>query len=113
MLDYIDSRMEDIKANYNDSVKKLPMPVDIFVKKSVMNTIFLKFECAMQKDDECEYPGSKVEDGEFFKTKTKEVNKWVKVGCSVVSLGKSVMAGDVGGALGSLAETFSHATSDD
>eukprot|EP00335_Anophryoides_haemophila_P000181 CAMPEP_0204821250 /NCGR_PEP_ID=MMETSP1018-20131115/6124_1 /ASSEMBLY_ACC=CAM_ASM_000518 /TAXON_ID=46462 /ORGANISM="Anophryoides haemophila, Strain AH6" /LENGTH=93 /DNA_ID=CAMNT_0051924449 /DNA_START=1 /DNA_END=282 /DNA_ORIENTATION=+ len=53
------------------------------------------------------------EDGEYFKTKTKEVNKWVKVGCSVFSMGKSVLGGDVGGALGNLADTFSAAKSDD
>lgn len=89
------------------------MPVDIEVKKSIMNTIFLKFECAYHKDEDCEYPGHNVEEGEYFKTKTKEVNKWVKVGASVFSMGKSVLGGDVGGALGSLADTFSAAKQDD
>lgn len=63
----------------------------------------------MHKDEECNYPGSKAEEGEFFKTKTKEINKWVKVGSSVFSLGKSVFAGDVGGALKSLGNAFSAA----
>ncbi|KRX06685.1 Armadillo-type fold [Pseudocohnilembus persalinus] len=113
MVDYVNSQIDTIKKNYNNAVKTLPMPVDIEVKKNIMNTIFLKFECAMCKNTECIYAGTKQEGGEFFKTKTREVNKWCKVASNVFSLGKSVFAGDVGGALGSLAETFCNATSDD
>lgn len=102
MVDYVNSRMEDIKANYSKSIKTLPMPVGQEVKKSIMNTIFLKFECAMHKDENCEFPGSHEEEGEYFKTKTKEVNKWVKIGISVISMGKSTISGDLGGALDNL-----------
>ena len=46
MVDYVNSKMDEIKKNYNKAVKTLPMPVDIEVKKGFINTIFLKFECA-------------------------------------------------------------------
>ncbi|KRX06686.1 Armadillo-type fold [Pseudocohnilembus persalinus] len=113
MVDYVNSQIDTIKKNYNNAVKTLPMPVDIEVKKNIMNTIFLKFECAMCKDNQCTYPGTKKKGENFFKTKTREVNKWCKVASNVFSLGKSIFAGDIKEALGSLAETFTNATSDD
>lgn len=35
MMDYVNSKIDEIKENYNSSVKTLPMPVDIEVKKSI------------------------------------------------------------------------------
>lgn len=89
------------------------MPSDIEVKKNFMNTIYLKFECKMHKDKVCKYPGLNNYENSFFKTSTKEVNKWLKVGAAVFSTGNSILKHKVGEAMGNLYNVFSAAMVDD
>ena len=109
IMEYVDKNLEDIKKNYNNAVKTLPIPVGYECKKNVINTIFLKFACSIGKEG-CDYPGPKQEEGEFFKTKTVEVNKWCKIGVSVCAIGASLFAGNPGKAVGELGKIFSAAT---
>ena len=58
IMEYVDKNIENIKKNYNNAVKTLPIPVGYECKKSVLNTIVLKFACSIGKEG-CEYPDPK------------------------------------------------------
>ena len=59
-MEYVDKNMNEIKNNYINKIKTLPMPSGYECQKNVFNSIFLKFHCSLHYKN-CDFPGQEIE----------------------------------------------------
>lgn len=83
---YVDQNIADVKDFVGEIVKKLPQPKRLEVVGRMRKTLILHFEC--------------VHTGREYPIESKDWNKWLKMGFSLLKAGKAVLDLGMGNPLG-------------
>lgn len=95
---YLDKNIEDLKDFVATIAKKLPTPTRFSVTGKLRKTLKLHFPCCRNRAGCTSIPGAE------FVIESKDWSKWLKVGFSVIKLGKAAIDIGMGNPLG-LVET--------
>lgn len=101
---YVDEHMAEFRNFLAEIVKKMPIPAKFTSEGRLLKTLKLHFVCGCH-GDRCLFPEDRA-----FETKTREINKWVKVAVSAVKAGVSIAQTSVGDAIFNVRDMYVNAT---
>jgi hypothetical protein len=103
---FMEENVREVKDFIADIVKKLPQPSGFGVDGKAKRSLRLKFTCCHSVNGVCQHhvrgAGAGDGTGEAFECVTNEWAKWVKVGMSLLSVGKAALDIGLGNPLGLL-----------